>query len=543
MLISAIFMGLLLSVLRPFFETNDDISLQNFVNLSRGVQDAYSNSANYVFGLILSVLYRITQQLPWYTLFLYATMFVSFSIITHVILSAFQDGFMAALLIAVIQLTYGYQGYISINYTKVAACAGAAGALLIFFSMRGDKVRKFGVLLGSLAVFAGFIVRPMEGLAAAVCVSPAGIYLLLSLKDDAKAGMRWKRFMRYIICLIPALILVAGAAGADHYALNSNPARQEYDAYDKERTAIMDYGFPKFRPNKEAFENLGINRNAYNLYTHWDTYDPEKLSMETMAEIADLRPEFHFSWQTILDFFSKYPEKAFSNPMFLLYLFVLCICILYGKRGWKSVLTVVYQLLLMTGLYIYMFYKRRYGVPRVEVGLWLAAILGLLPILENGRARISKRAVALAVVLVLAINQKTYNEAYRRITTSERERQINFRNYTSQLSGDRDHLYLFQVTRFFPDLAYAPFDRVPVDSLYNLAPLGGWTTKSIPYLAVLERYGVKNPYRDMIGNDKVRLVTDDPATITNYLHDYYDPDCKVELVGSIGKNNIYQVYD
>lgn len=109
------------------------------------------------------------------------------------------------------------------------------------------------------------------------------------------------------------------------------------------------------------------------------------------------------------------------------------------------------------------------------------------------------------------------------------------------LSNDTSHLYVVQTNRFFPDKAYAPFDRIPVGALANIMPLGGWSTMSIPYLAVGERYNVTNPYRDMIGSKTIRLVTDDPKNVLTYLHDYYDPDCSVKQVGMIGNNNIYEI--
>lgn len=540
-LLNAVFLFLLLLIVRPYYETNDDVSLQSFFNLSRGVQDPYTRSANYIFGWILSVAYRITRQLPWYSLFFYFVIFVSLTSLSYIILSRFRDGWLAGMLVGMILLVFGYQTYIVINFTRVSAVAAASGTILTVNSMRGRKADKWGILIGALLVFAGYIIRPQGAIAACACASAAGIWLLLGIPSDAGKGRRNRLFARYLICLLPVVILVAGAKAMDVHERETNPARQEFYEYGNERIAVMDHGFPKFKENKEAFKKLGINYTAWQLYKKWNFYDPEKMSKETMTEIAKLQQDDRITANTVISFLKIYPGKAFLNQVCLLYLAVLALCIVYGRKGKRELLAVFWQILVVGILLLYLFSTRRYGMPRVEAGMWMGCIAGILPILEDSRARISRKTAVAALLFVLIFSQKDWNVHYRRQTQAARDRQINYRNYTSMLSNDTEHLYLFPVTRFFPDNAYSPFDRIPENSLYNLSPLGGWTAMSIPFLAVYERYGVTNPYRDMIGNDKIRLVTDDPDIFVKYLRDYYDPDCSAKKVGTIGESNIYTI--
>ena len=58
-------------------------------------------------------------------------------------------------------------------------------------------------------------------------------------------------------------------------------------------------------------------------------------------------------------------------------------------------------------------------------------------------------------------------------------------------------------------------------------------------MSVFQHYGIENPYRDMIDNEKVRLVADSPERVLTYLHDYYDADCTAEKIGTIGDHNLY----
>ena len=86
--LNALFLLLLLVVTRPYFETNDDITLAGFFNLSRGTQDAWTNISNGLFGVIVGACYRLTAQIPWYILFLYGAAFFSLTTVTYVLLNS-----------------------------------------------------------------------------------------------------------------------------------------------------------------------------------------------------------------------------------------------------------------------------------------------------------------------------------------------------------------------------------------------------------------------------------------------------------------------
>ena len=71
--------------------------------------------------------------------------------------------------------------------------------------------------------------------------------------------------------------------------------------------------------------------------------------------------------------------------------------------------------------------------------------------------------------------------------------------------------------------------------------LGGWAARTTSYMGILERYGIENPYRDMIGNEKVYLIDDDIDLTMDYIHTYYDEKAEAVLVSEIGSLKIYQI--
>ena len=111
------------------------------------------------------------------------------------------------------------------------------------------------------------------------------------------------------------------------------------------------------------------------------------------------------------------------------------------------------------------------------------------------------------------------------------------------LSSDTSHLYICTAGSYYPTKAYAPLDRIPVGAYSNIITLGGWSAESIPFCAIYQNYGVTNPYRDMINNEAVRLVANNPDQIVQYLRDYYDSECHAEAERKVGQYTVYKIVD
>lgn len=541
MLINAVFLVLLMLVTKPVYESNDDAAMVSMFNNARGGVDAYSNASSYLYGLFLIFLYRITSSVPWHCVVLYLTVFFSLSAITHVILNRFR-GWAGMALSSVIMVFFGYQCYTVINFTRAAACGTAAGAFLILSAMAEKKVRKNWILWGSLLVFIGYNIRPNEGLAVGLCMTSGGVYLLLML-IRAEKRTRLKRLLKYAAGMIPVVALVAASAGIEKYEISSDPERLAYREYAHVRTRLMDHGFPGYPENYKTYQELDINENAYKLYRNWDFYDTEKMSTDVMKQIQKLQPEEKITAATVKSYFNTYPERYFRNMMFLLFLFVLLLLAVYGRHNLSVLLTVIYQILLMAGVILYLFADKRSGLVRVEMGLWLGATLILVIMLDEKNFAIDRRSSLVLMLTALIFGQMDWSDQYRRLSTKGTAKKEKARELVAPLTADKEHLYICNTGDYLPVSAYGPFEPIPEYYVSNIVPLGSWICGSVPYTHALEAYGVENPYRDMIGNDKVRLVAIAIKPILQYLQDYYDADCTAEEVGTMGDAKIYVIHE
>jgi hypothetical protein len=58
----------------------------------------------------------------------------------------------------------------------------------------------------------------------------------------------------------------------------------------------------------------------------------------------------------------------------------------------------------------------------------------------------------------------------------------------------------------------------------------------------LAQYGIENPYRDMVNNDKVYLVAADIELSLEYIRNWYYPDAVAEPVEPLSSQTGLQIY-
>ena len=75
----------------------------------------------------------------------------------------------------------------------------------------------------------------------------------------------------------------------------------------------------------------------------------------------------------------------------------------------------------------------------------------------------------------------------------------------------------------------------------NFYPLGGWTAPTPLYQESLEKYGVTNPFRDIIGNEKIYLIDNSIDSTVEYLQKHYDKNVKAVFVTQLGKYKVYKI--
>ena len=530
-------MAVMVLLMRPSFETNDDIVFAEFGSGLRGVKDAHLVFQNYILGLIYRFLYQATGRLPWYTIVQYAVLLAAFSAVTYVLMNRLE-GYSGLYLSVIFLCCFGYEAYIHIQFTKTAGIAAAAAVFLLLHLVSRERFALWEFLWGIGLGFMGFLYREDQFWASSALMAGAGVYFLLTLKKKYSGKMLRKLGIcagSFIILLISA----AAAGAVDSYMYNDSQWK-EYQEFNGLRSKLLDYGFPDYDSSAETYQELGISREAYELYKTWNFNDPEKFTSETMEKLVREKTGRTFHISQVVSFLKRFPSDLSKLSMAWFGLVFLAVWLIFAGKSFSAVISLAFEGILLCAVYFYLYYQGRYMVNRVDVGLWCSVCLVILWIISDRRLRAEKTGIFLCAA-VLAASQFMWKDDWRITTSSIPEARVSQRAVLETIGTDKDHVYLAKSGTVSEIFCYGPFDRMPENLLDNLYWLGGWECRTPGIIEKMEEHGIVNPYRDMINNDRVYLIDNQIDLTLAYIREYYDRDAEAVFVRTLGNVDLYQI--
>ena len=533
-------LGAMAAVMRPSFETNDDIVFAELGSGLRGVKDAHLVFQNYGLGMIYRFLYGVTGRLPWYTIVQYMILFVAFTVVTYVLISRLGE-ISGLCLFVILACGFGYEGYIHLQFTKTAGIAAAAAVFLLLHLLEQEKYSWWGIAGGILLAVIAYMYREDQFWASCGLMAGAGVLFLFDLRK-----YRNKKLRRIGICVLTFGVLLLSVFGVDRWDSSKYRSAEwkEYQEFNQLRSELLDYGFPDYDSNQEIYEELGISREAYELYKSWNFNDTEKFDTEVMKKLVDLKQKRPLTIRTVTAFIRRFPSDLLRMPMFYSFAVFALLWILCGKKDVFSVISVLAECLLLVAVYFYLYYQGRYMVNRVDVGLWFSACLVMLWIFSSGEVRYmnTKMSVLLCMICVVLGQFMMYKD-WRLATSSIPEARVSQRAVLETIGTDKEHVYLAKSGMLSEIVCYGPFDRMPENLLDNVYWFGGWECRTPGYTKAMEAHGIINPYRDVVNNENIYLVDDNIDLTLKYIRQYYAENAQAVFVKTIGNVDVYQITD
>lgn len=540
LLSNLLILGAMAAFMRPSFETNDDIVFAELGSGLRGVKDAHLIFQNYGLGMIYRFLYAVTGRLPWYTIVQYMILFVAFTAITYVLVSRLGE-ISGLCLFVILVCGFGYEGYVHLQFTKTAGIAAAAAVFLLFYLLEQKKYSWWGIIVGVLLAVIAYMYREDQFWASCGLMAGAGLLFLFDLRK-----YRNKKLRRLGICVLTFGVLLLSVFGVDRWDSSKYRSAEweEYQEFNQLRSELLDYGFPDYDSNQEIYEELGISREAYELYKSWNFNDTEKFDTEVMKKLVDLKQKRPLTIRTVTAFLRRFPSDLLRMPMFYFFAVFAVLWLLCGKKDVCSVISVLAECLLLVAVYFYLYYQGRYMVNRVDVGLWFSACLVMLWIFSSGEVRYMniKTSVLLCMICV-ALGQFMMHKDWRIATASIPEARVSQRAVLETIGTDKEHVYLAKSGMLSEIVCYGPFDRMPENLLDNVYWFGGWECRTPGYTRAMEAHGIKNPYRDVVNNQNIYLVDDNIDLTLKYIRQYYAENAEAVFVKTIGNVDVYQITD
>ncbi len=541
-------------VFYPVFETNDDNGLIAIASGIRGVREPHIVHTNILVGKLITTLYAAAPAVQWWSVLQIFLLFVSFFMVTYILLRDDITVVKVLFIAAVIGL-FSYEGYVRIQYTKSAGIIAAAGLILVFYGLlKGRPLKRF-IIIGMLLALAGSFYRFQQFLCIVAIFSAMVIYAIMRyVQDFAKP----RKSIVTAIVVGAVLLLAAGGLRAYDRSQYKDPEWTAYLEFDKYRTEVLDYRVPDYDEHKEEYDSIGIDETAYKLMKSWTFQDPEKFTAETFKTIASFNEKRTIDAAFIKKFLKGFAKGLSKEATFFCFAMAFMGWLLAGKhkvRKWVSLLVMGLAILAMNA---YLYYAGRFMINRVDVGIWFAATLILLYQCfvdkpdKTGEEKPSKSGLGLSarnsiliglcfVLVVVFAYQVPWRSGLKSNVMEKAAAAQAERSTIEQIGGDKDHLYLTKVGVLGFSEAYGVMDPQPYKIADNIYPLGGWGAATPAYLSVLKRYNVDNPFRDMIGNENVYLIDNKINDTLAYLRKWYKPDAEAELVDTIDGHKIYRI--
>ena len=538
-MLNAIVLVTLLLIYRPAYETNDDIAITTMVNGIKGVHDTHLVFIHRIVGYVLAALYAITPAVSWHAVLQYFLLFCGFTGVSFVFLNKFKN--VSYLPVVLIFLYYfAFEGYIHIQFTKTAGILTVAGGTVLFWALFQKKVHKRAFVFGFILAIFGSFYRINQFMCEIGLLSALGIIFLFNLKGISKKE-KSKRIITCIVSFGLLFIIGFGAYKLDMMEYDATEEWEYYMDYQNARSALLDYGFPNYEKNEAAYKAVGIDEVTYEMFDMWTHQDPEKITVEKMRSILELKEPKAIN----RTFFQKFARKM-MNGIWDVNAFICCLILgvvwlFTGKKSFSSLLTLAYEAGVVVMIYIYLYYQGRCLRNRVDVGIWMAVAVLLLWLIAEGKQKLSKTVSITVLLAVLAVTSWQWKGDFRMNQKDVEKSYQEEKAVLTEIDTDDDHLYLTKTFTVSFAKAYGVFEGMPLGLGDNMYPLGGWTAQSEPYRAVLDRYGVVNPFRDIINNEKVYIVDIDIDLTMEYINNWYDENAEAVFVKNIGQHSVYKV--
>lgn len=551
LLVNLLFLLILFACFTPGYEENDDSWMRRFVDGQLTEKTAYIPFINIVQGLLLKLCYVLGgDQLPWYTASQYVLMFFGFSAVTWVLLRRFRL-LPALTMTLIILLSSGMDAYLTLNFSKTAATAAVGGLSLMLFGQEGGGAeRRCALYLGFALALLGFLWRYEVFFTAAAIMAPVGFVSILEMiarpaepGDKLHLRQMW-RYARPFLLLLLAVCLL--------YGVNSLAwSRGDYGAftgYNRVRHLLMDYGTaPRYEQAEEFYAAMDMDENAVGLLRSWNFYDTEKFSGENLEQITAQRDSLLHKRSpgeclgVLLDecIPSFAGTLAFAAAGLLLLLWVAC-----GRHGWRAFLGAGMVLGFFSLIYMVMIYLNRCLINRVDMGLFLAMAVAFSFLMDEKKLDQDGFLCALLLLFSLFLGSRAFTERCLLSDSYAIEDKSGKKAAVEQLLADDEHLYLCKMWTI-DETIYGPMETAPAGYGDKIVMLGGWSVNHPSISHVLAAYGIENPYRDMIGNEKVLLIDKNVEQTIAYLQKYYDPNARAEPVEPLSSEtglSIYRIY-
>lgn len=486
---------------------------------------------NAIYGYALLPLYHLFPKVGWYYIGEMFSVFLSFTVISYVLLQRCGERW-GAILATLFTALFASDFYLVVQFTQCASILSAAGMLLFAYGVvkpsstdcrapggaRNDIKKTVPFALGVLLMLWGSVMRWQAFLMGMPFFCLGMLFIIKQC---------WAAKWRVIVGLA---ILFVGAFAVHNWdkKIYQAPEYADFVKFQGPRVTFGDNSNYNQNAVYEDAEELGLSGKDMHMLTEWVLYDTEVYSVDSLARYASLISPYRDKNEVRLIPKNLLNALAHSlrSPLFWTW-FILCLLIYATNRKrymylWLSLATVLALVayLLAMGRLVY----------RVESGFWLYAAVLAVPLFGRFTLDIPRK-LAYSILAVIAVaNIFTYATSGEMVRdpssgamrTLAIEDTTDYTQVFDYIDSQPDKMFLLSMNAFmrFSHHRNPPYLAEPIGQYRRTVSFGYWT----PYLPevtdALNDFGVTNPIKDVV-HDNV-IVLNEPHLVDFLQRHYYD---------------------
>lgn len=518
------------------YETNDDFAI------SSRIVDGYSEVyfINYYLCFVLTKIQNLIPSLNAHVMMQLFLSFISFVCILKLVMDNCKEKIVVIAASALI-LFFSIDQYSTIQFTKSAALMTTAGAMLLIDALIKSR-NAFYYITGFLLFLVGSCLR-IEG--TVVPFGFAGIYAIAWMIDH-RSGLKGFLVERRKAIISVLGILIIGAVGlqlASLWANNRTPELKEYTAYNSYRTSIVDYSrLDYYEEQKAEYDKAGFDDFDIKLIKAWMFDYDGAASSENLSKIIQISDGAKKEGMTLkkasVEFLKetrKNIRKVTAMGAQIIVLMLLGIWLMVAGK-WSSRLLVVLSALAASAMHIMLYFVERPAYRAFYVPDICAAMFMIYALSELGELPRWKKAPGIAVALIaLALVFPIYKQSDD--TFKSNQKRVMSDDFVEYLSDNKDTFHVVGTREKKSNTGYLTPWKAPDTGIDdNCMGTGSWGTKSPYIMDKLAAYGMTNPIKDLIDNDRARFIGNkNVKNLTAYLNKWYGKDGKKIYFEEVGK--------
>lgn len=542
-LLNLAFLAVLLLCFEVRFEENDDLTVQKYLDGQTAVKSPFVIYINYFLARLLIVLYNASgNALPMFSLLQYSMLLLSFTGLSWLLFRRLELLPAAAASLGILCF-FGADSYLALTYTKTAgiATAGGAGLMLAGAMEKGGVKKWLPIVLGAVLLLFALMMRDKEFAACAALMVPLGLWALGEKAREAPKGRKLRSAASFLLPFVLTAVL-AGGLFISNELIWDNSEYSGYKEFNTQRSRFVDYNVPEYEQMPEAYDSRGISEYDRDMFME-NCYERSVWTGETYEALADARDEMGAkpsAGECLGIFLDRCLSSFFIQKPIYGLLAALALWLAWGRRRLGDYLCLGLAFAVFGLLYLYLIYQGRYLVNRTDAGFFFALAVTLLWFLNPQKARGEHVLCLVLICLCLGLGYRQ-NRDYSYFYQGNILGDDSADKAAVEALIDDEHLFLAEVDALNLTL-YSPLETVPAGYGDSIILMGDWCENHPMNNSTLAAYGIEEPLRDVVNNDRVCIISNDIETPLEFIRRYFDPEARAELLEPLSSETGMGIY-